>query len=162
MGNILESKDFEKLEKIVQDKDEQGFIDLMKYWREIGKEYAYNDTYADIHLLQDLPYRNISSESADFNKLRCELQLLEYDDSDLYQKAKEMLAQTVVDGAESRVKKLSRFICLLGVRQATKQIKGQIEDCMNTVKDKHTVALVSVVELQEKMGFIGEKESKNE
>ncbi len=158
----MESKDWKAFEKAVNEQDTEKFYNLMRYWRRIGEEHAFNDTYADVHLLSEKPYQNINEESAQFNKLLCDLQLLEFEDSDLYKKARDMLIQAVTDGAESRIKTLSRFIYLLGVRQSTGQIKEQIEDCMKKVKGKQTDALVSVVELQETMGFIPEKENKNE
>lgn len=162
MNKLTECKDWKELERIVQDKDESGFIDLMNYWRKIGEEHAFNDTYADVHLLSEKPYQNTNEESAQYNKLLCDLQLLEYEDSDLYKKARDMLIQAVTDGAESRVKKLSRFIYLLGVRQSMGQIREQIDGCLSTIKDKRGNALVKVIELQEKIGFIPKKESKDE
>lgn len=157
----MESKDWKAFEKAVSERDTEKFYNLMRYWRRIGEEYAYNDTYTEIHLLREMPYRDIHVESAEFFKILAELKI-EYDDSDIYGKATEMLVQAIADGDESKIKQLSRFIYLLGVRESTKNITQRIDECLNTIHEKYGDSLTKVVELQEELGFIPKEKNKDE
>lgn len=103
---------------------------LAQNWRGI----AYNDTYTEIHLLREMPYRDMHAESAEFLKILAELKI-EYDDSDIYGKAGEMLIQAIADGDESKIKQLSRFIYLLGVRESTKRITERVDECLEFVHE---------------------------
>lgn len=157
-----QSKDWKAFEKAVNEQDTEKFYNLMRYWRRIGEEFAYNDTYTEIHLLREMPYRDIHAESAEFLKILAELKI-EYDDSDIYGKAGEMLIQAIADGDESKIKQLSRFIYLLGVRESTKRITERVDECLNVIHEKYGDPLTEVVELQEELGFIPKKEkNKNE
>lgn len=153
-----QSKDWKAFEKAVNEQDTEKFYNLMRYWRRIGEEFAYNDTYTEIHLLREMPYRDIHAESAEFLKILAELKI-EYDDSDIYGKAGEMLIQAIADGDESKIKQLSRFIYLLGVRESTKRITERVDECLNVIHEKYGDSLTEVVELQEKLGFIPMKEN---
>lgn len=159
-GEKMDSKDWKAFEKAVNEQDIEKFYNLMRYWRRIGEEYAYNDTYTEIHLLREMPYRDIHVESAEFLKILTEYQI-DYDDPDIYGKARKMLVQAIEDGDESKIKQLSRFIYLLGVRESTKNITQRIDECLNTIHGKYGDSLTKVVELQEELGFIPKKE-KNE
>ena len=109
-----------------------------------------------------MPYRDIHAESAEFLKILAELKI-EYDDSDIYGKATEMLIQAIADVDESKIKQLSRFIYLLGVRESTKRITERVDECLNVIHEKYGDSLTEVVELQEELGFIPKKEkNKNE
>lgn len=156
----MESKDWKAFEKAVNEQDTEKFYNLMRYWRRIGEEYAYNDTYTEIHLLRELPYRDIHAESAEFFKILAELKI-EYDDSDIYGKATEMLVQAIADGEESKIKQLSRFIYLLGVRQSTKHITERIDECLGAIHEKYMDSLEKVVDMQREFGFIGKKENED-
>ena len=159
-GEKMESKDWKAFEKAVNEQDTEKFYNLMRYWRRIGEEFAYNDTYTEIHLLREMPYRDIHAESAEFLKILAELKI-EYDDPDIYVKAGEMLIQAIADGDESKIKQLSRFIYLLGIRESTKRITERVDECLNVIHEKYGDSLTEVVELQEELGFIPKKE-KNE
>ena len=151
----MESKDWKAFEKAVNEQDTEKFYNLMRYWRRIGEKFAYNDTYTEIHLLREMPYRDIHAESAELK--------IEYDDSDIYGKATEMLIQAIADVDESKIKQLSRFIYLLGVRESTKRITERVDECLNVIHEKYGDSLTEVVELQEELGFIPKKEkNKNE
>lgn len=152
-----QSKDWKAFEKAVNEQDTEKFYNLMRYWRRIGEEYAYNDTYTEIHLLREMPYRDIHEESAEFLKILTGLQI-EYDDPDIYVKASEMLVQAIADRDESKIKQLSRFIYLLGIRESTKHITERVDECLNLIHEKYGDSLTEVVELQEKLGFIPVKE----
>ncbi len=156
----MESKDWKAFEKAVNEQDTEKFYNLMRYWRRIGEEYAYNDTYTEIHLLREMPYRDIHVENAEFLKILTESQI-EYDDPDIYGKASEMLVQAITDGDERKIKQLSRFIYLLGVSESTKHITKRVDECLNVIHEKYGDSLTEVVELQEELGFIPKKE-KNE
>ena len=153
----MESKDWKAFES---ERDTEKFYNLMRYWRRIGEEYAYNDTYTEIHLLREMPYRDIHVESAEFLKILAELKI-EYDDSDIYGKATEMLIQAIADVDESKIKQLSRFIYLLGVRKSTKRITERVDECLNVIHEKYGDSLTEVVELQEELGFIAKKENED-
>ena len=157
----MESKDWKAFEKAVNEQDTEKFYNLMRYWRRIGEEYAYNDTYTEIHLLRELPYRDIHAENAEFLKILTELQI-EYDDPDIYGKAREILVQAIADGDESKIKQLSRFIYLLGVRKSTKHIIKRVDECLNMIHEKYGDSLTKVVELQEELGFIPKEKNKDE
>lgn len=156
----MESKDWKAFEKAVNEQDTEKFYNLMRYWRKIGEEYAYNDTYTEIHLLRELPYRAIHAENAEFLKILTEFQI-EYDDPDIYGKAREMLVQAIADEDESKIKQLSRFIYLLGVRESTKHITKRVDECLNVIHEKYGESLTEVVELQEALGFIPKKENED-
>lgn len=156
-----QSKDWKAFEKAVNEQDTEKFYNLMRYWRRIGEEFAYNDTYTEIHLLREMPYRDIHAESAEFLKILAELKI-EYDDSDIYGKATEMLIQAIADGDESKIKQLSRFIYLLGVRESTKRITERVDECLNLIHEKYGDSLTKVVELQEELGFIPKEKNKDE
>ena len=155
-----QSKDWKAFEKAVNEQDTEKFYNLMRYWRRIGEEFAYNDTYTEIHLLREMPYRDIHAESAEFLKILSELKI-EYDDSDIYGKAGEMLIQAIADGDESKIKQLSRFIYLLGVRQSTKHITERIDECLGAIHEKYMDSLEKVVDMQREFGFIGKKENED-
>ena len=155
----MDSKDWKAFEKAVNEQDTEKFYNLMRYWRRIGEEFAYNDTYTEIHLLREMPYRDI--QSAEFLKILAELKI-EYDDSDIYGKAGEMLIQAIADGDESKIKQLSRFIYLLGVRESTKRITERVDECLNLIHEKYGDSLTKVVELQEELGFIPKEKNKDE
>lgn len=157
----MDSKDWKAFEKAVNEQDIEKFYNLMRYWRRIGEEYAYNDTYTEIHLLRELPYRDIHAENAEFLKILTELQI-EYDDPDIYGKAREILVQAIADGDESKIKQLSRFIYLLGVRKSTKHIIKRVDECLNMIHEKYGDSLTKVVELQEELGFIPKEKNKDE
>lgn len=108
-------------------------------------------------MLREMPYRDIHAESAEFLKILTGLQI-EYDDPDIYVKASEMLVQAIADGDESKIKQLSRFIYLLGIRESTKHITERVDECLNLIHEKYGDSLTEVVELQEKLGFIPVKE----
>ena len=124
----------------------------------MGEEFAYNDTYTEIHLLREMPYRDIHAESAEFLKILTGLQI-EYDDPDIYGKAREMLVQAIADGDESKIKQLSRFIYLLGVRESTKRITERVDECLEAIHEKYMDSLGKVVDMQREFGFIGKKEN---
>lgn len=157
----MESKDWKAFEKAVSEQDIEKFYNLMRYWRRIGEEYVYNDTYTEIHLLREMPYRDIHVESAEFLKILTGLKI-EYDDPDIYGKASEMLVQAIADGDESKIKQLSRFIYLLGVRESTKRITERVDECLNVIHEKYGDSLTKVVELQEELGFIPKEKNKDE
>lgn len=157
----MDSKDWKAFEKAVNEQDIEKFYNLMRYWRRIGAEFAYNDTYTEIHLLREMPYRDIHVESAEFLKILAELKI-EYDDSDIYGKATEMLIQAIADVDESKIKQLSRFIYLLGVRESTKRITERVDECLNLIHEKYGDSLTKVVELQEELGFIPKEKNKDE
>lgn len=159
-GEKMESKDWKAFEKAVNEQDTEKFYNLMRYWRRIGEEFAYNDTYTEIHLLREMPYRDIHAESAEFLKILAELKI-EYDNPDIYGKASEMLVQAIADGDESKIKQLSRFIYLLGVRESTKHITKRVDECLGVIHEKYGDSLTEVVELQEKLGFIPMKENED-
>lgn len=155
-----QSKDLKFIEEAMKNHNVDDFCKMMRYWEKDGEKYAYNDTYTEIHLLREMPYRDIHAESAEFLKILAELKI-EYDDSDIYGKAGEMLIQAIADGDESKIKQLSRFIYLLGVRESTKRITERVDVCLNVIHEKYGDSLTEVVELQEELGFIPKKE-KNE
>ena len=138
-----QSKDWKAFEKAVNEQDTEKFYNLMRYWRRIGEEFAYNDTYTEIHLLREMPYRDIHAESAEFLKILAELKI-EYDDSDIYGKATEMLIQAIADGDESKIKQLSRFIYLLGVRESTKRITERVDECLNLIHEKNVAVKTKI------------------
>lgn len=154
----MDSKDWKAFEKAVNEQDTEKFYNLMRYWRRIGEKFAYNDTYTEIHLLREMPYRDIHVESAEFLKILAELKI-EYDDPDIYGKATEMLIQAIADGDESKIKQLSRFIYLLGIRESAKRITERVDECLGVIHEKYGDSLTEVVELQEKIGFIPMKEN---
>lgn len=156
----MESKDWKAFEKAVNEQDTEKFYKLRWYWRKIGEEIAFNDTYTVLHLLREMPYRDIHAENAEFLKILTELQI-EYDDPDIYGKASEMLGQAITNGDENKIKQLSKFIYLLGVRESTKHITERVDECLNVIHEKYGDSLTEVVELQEELGFIPRKE-KNE
>lgn len=156
----MESCDWKAFEKTVNEQDTEKFYNLRRYWRRIGEEYAYNDTYTEIHLLREMPYRDIHAENAEFLKILTELQI-EYDNPDIYGKASEVLIQAIAEGDESKIKQLSRFIYLLGIRESTKHITKRVDECLNVIHEKYGESLTEVAELQEELGFIPKKE-KNE
>lgn len=79
----MESKDWKAFEKAVNEQDTEKFYKLRWYWRKIGEEIAFNDTYTVLHLLREMPYRDIHAENAEFLKILTELQI-EYDDPDIW------------------------------------------------------------------------------
>lgn len=157
----MESKDWKAFEKAVNEQDTEKFYNLMRYWRKIGEEYAYNDTYTVLHLLREMPYRDIHAESAEFLKILTEYQI-DYDDPDIYGKARKMLVQAIADGDESKIKQLSRFIYLLGIRESTKRVTERADECLNVIHEKYGDSLTKVVELQEELGFIPKEKNKDE
>lgn len=72
-----------------------------------------------------------------------------------------MLGQAITNGDENKIKQLSKFIYLLGVRESTKHITERVDECLNVIHEKYGDSLTEVVELQEELGFIPRKE-KNE
>lgn len=157
----MESKDWKAFEKAVNEQDTEKFYNLMRYWRRIGEEYAYNDAYTEIHLLRELPYRDIHTESAEFLKILTEYQI-DYDDPDIYEKVRKILVQAITDGDESKIKQLSRFIYLLGIRESTKRVTERVDECLNVIHEKYGDSLTKVVELQEELGFIPKEKNKDE
>lgn len=148
----MKSNDWEKLEEIVNKQDNEQFYLLMRYWKAIGAENAFNDAYTELHLLADMPTRDNKEENAEFIRLLADFGFY-LDDPNLLEKSRKMLIKAIENENEKRIDKVSRFIYLLGVRTAVNRLKQRANECLNAINDKHTDALVSVVEMQKKMGI---------
>lgn len=155
-----QSKDWKFIEEAIKNHNVDNFCKIMSYWNTDGEKFAYDDVYRDIHLLREMPYKDIRPDSAEFINILMDLQF-EYDDPDLYGKASEMLIQAIADGEESTIKQLSRFIYLLGVRQSTKHITERIDECLGAIHEKYMDSLEKVVDMQREFGFIGKKENED-
>lgn len=148
----MKSNDWEKLEEIVNKQDSEQFYLLMRYWKAIGEEYAFNDAHTELHLLADMPTRDNKEENADFIRLLADFGL-NLDDPNLLDKSWKMLTKAIENENEKRIEKVSRFIYLLGVRTAVNRLKERANECLDAIHDKYKDALVNVVELQRKMGI---------
>lgn len=148
----MKSNDWIKIEKIVNEQNVNQFYLLMRYWKAIGSEIAFNDAYTELHLLADMPTRDNKEENAEFIRLLADFGF-DLDDSDLLNKSRKMLIAAIENGKEQRAEKVSRFIYLLGVRTAVNRMKERAKECLTAIHGKHKDALVKVVELQKEMGI---------
>lgn len=148
----MKSNDWEKLEEIVNKEDTEQFYLLMRYWKAIGEEYAFNDAYTDLHLLADMPTRDNQEENAEFILLLADFGF-DLNDPNLLEKSRKMLIKAIENENEKRIDKVSRFIYLLGVRTAVNRLKERANECLDAINDKYKDALVNVVELQREMGI---------
>lgn len=148
----MKSNDWEKLEEIVNKQDNEQFYLLMRYWKAIGAEIAFNDAYTDLHLLADMPTRDNQEENAEFILLLADFGF-DLNDPNLLEKSRQMLMKAIENENEKRIEKVSRFIYLLGVRTAVNRLKERANECLDAIHDKYKDALVNVVELQRKMGI---------
>lgn len=148
----MKSNDWEKLEEIVNKQDSEQFYLLMRYWKAIGEEYAFNDAHTELHLLADMPTRDNKEENADFIRLLADFGF-NLDDPNLLEKSQKMLMKAIENENENRIEKVSRFIYLLGIRTAVNRLKERANECLDAIHDKYKDALVNVVELQREMGI---------
>lgn len=146
----MKSNDWKKLEEIVNKQDSEQFYLLMRYWKAIGEEYAFNDAHTELHLLTDMPTRDNKEENAEFIRLLADFGF-DLNDPNLLDKSRKMLTKAIEN--ENRIEKVSRFIYLLGVRTAVNRLKERANECLDAIHDKYKDALVNVVELQRKMGI---------
>lgn len=129
----MKTNDWKKFEEIVNKQDNEQFYLLMRYWKAIGAEIAFNDANTELRLLSDFGF--------DLN------------DPNLLEKSRQMLMKAIENENEKRIEKVSRFIYLLGVRTAVNRLKERANECLDVIHDKYKDALVNVVELQRKMGI---------
>lgn len=155
-----QSKDLKFIEEAMKNHNVDDFCKMMRYWEKDGEKFAYDDVYRDIHLLREMPYKDIRPDSAEFIKILMKLEL-EYDDPDLYKRAGELLVQAMEDKDESRIKMICRFIYLLGVRQSTEFITKRVDECLEAIHEKYMDSLKKIVDMQREFGFIGEKENED-
>lgn len=148
----MKSNDWKKLEEIVNKQDSEQFYLLMRYWKAIGEEYAFNDAHTELHLLTDMPTRDNKEENAEFIRLLADFGF-DLNDPNLLDKSRKMLTKAIENENENRIEKVSRFIYLLGVRTAVNRLKERANECLDAIHDKYKDALVNVVELQRKMGI---------
>lgn len=148
----MKSNDWKKLEEIVNKQDSEQFYWLMRYWKAIGEEYAFNDAHTELHLLTDMPTRDNKEENAEFIRLLADFGF-DLNDPNLLDKSRKMLTKAIENENENRIEKVSRFIYLLGVRTAVNRLKERANECLDAIHDKYKDALVNVVELQRKMGI---------
>lgn len=155
-----DSKDWKFIEEAIKNHNVENFCKIMRYWEKDGEKFAYDDVYRDIHLLREMPYKDIRPDSAEFIHILMKLEL-EYDDPDLYKRAGELLVQAMEDKDESRIKMICRFIYLLGVRQSTEFITKRVDECLEAIHEKYMDSLGKVVDMQREFGFIGKKENED-
>lgn len=148
----MKSNDLKKLEEIVNEQDTEQFYLLIRYWKAIGEEYAFNDANTELRLLADMPTRDNQEENAEFIRLLADFGF-NLDDPNLLEKSQKMLIKAIENENEKRIEKVSRFIYLLGVRTAVNRLKERANECLDAIHDKYKDALVNVVELQRKMGI---------
>lgn len=148
----MQSKDWKKLEEIVNEQDTEQFYLLMRYWKAIGEEYAFNDANTELRLLADMPTRDNQEENAEFIRLLADFGF-NLDDPNLLEKSQKIFTKAIENENEKRIDKISRFIYLLGVRTAVNRLKERANECLDAIHGKYKDALVNVVELQRKMGI---------
>lgn len=148
----MKSNDWIKIEKIVNEQNVNQFYLLMRYWKAIGSEIAFNDAYTELHLLADMPTRDNKEENAEFIRLLADFGF-DLNDPNLLEKSRKILTKAIENENEKRIDKVSRFIYLLGVRTAVNRLKERANECLDVIHDKYKDALVNVVELQKEMGI---------
>ena len=103
----MKSNDWKKLEEIVNKQDSEQFYLLMRYWKAIGEEYAFNDAHTELHLLTDMPTRDNKEENAEFIRLLADFGF-DLNDPNLLDKSRKMLTKAI----ENENKNIKWFIML--------------------------------------------------